>query len=66
LQTFPLLPNLLPFLLKLDVTQPTYIGTALGHFAGYAYYFEGMMYGFNWGVVGPRFKAYCIYAPSFD
>jgi len=27
------------------------LGTALGHWNGYVYYFEGMMYGFNWGVV---------------
>lgn len=41
----------MPYLLKLDPTRPTYIGTALGHFAGYVYYFEGMLYGFNWSVV---------------
>lgn len=47
----PVLPNLLTLLTDLDPSKPTYIGTALGRFCGYAYYFEGMMYGFNWGVV---------------
>lgn len=41
----------MPILTSLDPSKPTYIGTDLGHYAGYAYYFEGMMYGFNWGIV---------------
>ena len=53
-QTFPILPNLLPILTTLDPSKPTYIGTSLGHHSGYMYYFEGMMYGFNWGVVSPQ------------
>jgi hypothetical protein len=42
----------------LDASKPTYIGTALGHHGGYVYYFEGMMYGFNWGVVSQSFLHY--------
>ncbi|OCF40731.1 hypothetical protein I317_05426 [Kwoniella heveanensis CBS 569] len=49
--TLPILPNLLPFLLSLDPSKPTYIGSALGRWTGYHYYFQGMMYGFSWGVV---------------
>ncbi|WVQ93574.1 hypothetical protein IAU59_000649 [Kwoniella sp. CBS 9459] len=49
--TLPILPNLLPFLLSLDPAKPTYLGSAMGRWTGYHYYFQGMMYGFNWGVV---------------
>ncbi|WRT63797.1 uncharacterized protein IL334_000722 [Kwoniella shivajii] len=49
--TLPLLPNLLPLLLSLDPSKPTYLGTSLGRWTGYHYYFQGMMYGFSWGVV---------------
>lgn len=49
----PILPNFLPLLLELDPSIPTYIGSSLGRWPGYAYYFQGMMYGFNWGVVCP-------------
>ncbi|WVR03582.1 hypothetical protein IAU60_000574 [Kwoniella sp. DSM 27419] len=49
--TFPLLPNLLPLLLGLDPSEPTYVGTAYAAWSGYHYYFAGMMYGFSWGVV---------------
>ncbi|WWC85862.1 uncharacterized protein L201_000729 [Kwoniella dendrophila CBS 6074] len=49
--TLPLLPNLLPFLTSLDPSIPTYLGSALGRWPGHHYYFEGMMYGFSWGVV---------------
>lgn len=38
-------------LASLDSTIPTYFGTPLGHWRGYHYYFEGMMYGFTWHVV---------------
>ena len=50
-QTLVILPNLLNSLLKLEPSQPTYLGSGLGRWAGYHYYFEGMFYGFNWGVV---------------
>nr|ODN87591.1 hypothetical protein L203_03370 [Cryptococcus depauperatus CBS 7841] len=49
--TFPILPNLLPFLLKQDPANPSYVGTGLGRSTKYHHYFEGMMYGFSWGVV---------------
>ncbi|WVQ80920.1 hypothetical protein IAT38_003027 [Cryptococcus sp. DSM 104549] len=49
--TLPILPNLLPMLLSKDPSVPTYVGSALGRWPGYHYYFEGMMYGFSWGVV---------------
>ncbi len=47
----PILPNLLPLLVKQDHTKPTYLGSHSGAFPGTHYHFEGMMYGFNWGVV---------------
>ncbi|WVW81846.1 hypothetical protein I302_103844 [Kwoniella bestiolae CBS 10118] len=49
--TLPILPNLIPTLLSLDPHKPSYIGTALGRWTGYHYYFQGMIYGFSWGVV---------------
>ncbi|CAD6591400.1 MAG: hypothetical protein TREMPRED_000080 [Tremellales sp. Tagirdzhanova-0007] len=49
--TLPIIPNLLPFLIRQDPSVPTYFGTSLGRWPGYHYYFEGMMYGFSWGVV---------------
>ncbi|WWC66787.1 uncharacterized protein I206_100692 [Kwoniella pini CBS 10737] len=49
--TLPLIPNLLQTLLTLDPNQPTYFGSSLGRWTGYHYYFQGMMYGFSWGVV---------------
>ncbi|WVF65943.1 hypothetical protein IAT40_000681 [Kwoniella sp. CBS 6097] len=49
--TLPILPNLLPFLLSLEPSKPTYLGSALGRWTGYHYYFQGMMYGFSWGVI---------------
>jgi hypothetical protein len=55
-QTLPILPHLLPILTALDPNVPTYIGTSLGRWKGYPEYFEGMMYGFNWGVVSPLYR----------
>jgi hypothetical protein len=52
-QTLPFMPNLLPYLLKLDPSKPSYMGSFRGVWEGYAYYFQGMLYGFNWGVVSP-------------
>jgi hypothetical protein len=50
-QTLPIMPNLLPFLTEQNPREPVYLGTALGHWLGFHYYMEGMMYGFSWGVV---------------
>ncbi|WWC99202.1 hypothetical protein V866_006097 [Kwoniella sp. B9012] len=49
--TLPILPNLIPTLLSLNPTEPGYVGSAFGRWTGYQYYFQGMMYGFSWGVV---------------
>ncbi|OXL09512.1 hypothetical protein C348_02258 [Cryptococcus neoformans Gb118] len=49
--TLPILPNLLPILLANRPTIPSYFGTSLGHWTGYHFYFEGMMYGFSWPVI---------------
>ncbi|GFZ46867.1 hypothetical protein JCM24511_04087 [Saitozyma sp. JCM 24511] len=49
--TVPLLPNLLPWLATLDPTKPTYFGNPHLHPEYHMYYFEGMLYGFSWGVV---------------
>ncbi|OXH00177.1 hypothetical protein C369_07278 [Cryptococcus neoformans A5-35-17] len=49
--TFPILPNLLPYLLAHSPGTPSYVGTSFGRWPGYHFYFEGMMYGFTWPVV---------------
>ncbi|ODN88071.1 hypothetical protein L198_06827 [Cryptococcus wingfieldii CBS 7118] len=49
--TFPILPNLLPYLLAHSPGAPSYVGTSFGRWPGYHFYFEGMMYGFSWPVV---------------
>ncbi|WWC58179.1 uncharacterized protein I303_100715 [Kwoniella dejecticola CBS 10117] len=49
--TLPIIPNLLHLLLTFDPNQPIYLGSSLGRWTGYHYYFQGMMYGFSWGVV---------------
>ncbi|RSH95830.1 hypothetical protein EHS25_000923 [Saitozyma podzolica] len=49
--TVPILPNLLPWLTTLDPTRPTYFGNPHLHPKYHMYYFEGMLYGFSWGVV---------------
>jgi hypothetical protein len=51
LQTFPIMPNLLSFLARSNPHVPTYVGTTLEHWVGYHSYFQGMLYGFSWGVV---------------
>ena len=51
IQTMPIFPNLLPYLTAQPPTQPTYLGSSMGHHGGYVYYYEGMLYGFSWGVV---------------
>ncbi|KAK4689399.1 hypothetical protein P7C73_g702, partial [Tremellales sp. Uapishka_1] len=48
--TIPILPNLLPYLLSLDPHVPTYLGSALCHWPGFHYHFEGSLYGLSWGV----------------
>ncbi|WVQ76170.1 hypothetical protein IAR50_005826 [Cryptococcus sp. DSM 104548] len=49
--TFPILPNLLPYLLAHSPLTPSYVGTSFGRWPGCHFYFEGMMYGFSWPVV---------------
>jgi hypothetical protein len=58
------MPNLLPYLLKLDPAKPTYMGSSRGVWEGYAYYFQGMLYGFNWGVVSRSLGRPCKMAAN--
>ena len=56
-QTLPILSNLIPILLKHDPAKPTYVGSTMGAWVvGYHHYFQGMMYGWSWGVVRWRFR----------
>lgn len=54
----PLLPNLLPWLATLDPTKPTYFGNPHLHPEYHMYYFEGMLYGFSWGVVSDHSESF--------
>ena len=51
LQTLPIIPNLLPFLLNHDASLPTYFGSATLDMLHIHRYFQGMMYGWSWSVV---------------
>lgn len=50
-QVLPILPNLIPYLVQLDPTQPIIIGSSLKTDRHLHPHFSKQMYGFSWGVV---------------
>jgi hypothetical protein len=49
--TYHILPNLLEFLQTYDVRQPTFFGSSYGISYTPNAYFQGLGYGFSWGLV---------------
>lgn len=49
--TYHILPNLLEFLEMYDVKQPTFFGSSYGISYTPNAYFQGLGYGFSWGLV---------------